>query len=126
MNNLWLHGMLYYKFNGLTYQKFPVDLWEDACSWLRGRQKGTQQAHILDWTIGNMIEYSTLNQSTCPLFGYHYFRNDNFSFNVFKFKPLLPSGRWRLDLEFTDGYMSDVIAAGYAHFTASDYRIEKV
>lgn len=36
---LWIHTVAYYRFNGLTYTKFPVDIWEDACGWLSGKKR---------------------------------------------------------------------------------------
>lgn len=44
----WVHTVYYYRFNKLTYAKFPIDLWENACNWLAKSSK----SYILDWTMG--------------------------------------------------------------------------
>ncbi len=118
-DDVWLHGVLNYKFNGLVYQKFPIDLWEDVCAWLNGKRK----AYILDWTFGRILNFT--NIGTCPFFGYYYVRASNVSMEDFVVEPLLPSGRYRLDLQFMHR-MHDLIpfVKFEIYFSVSDHRLE--
>lgn len=33
------HVVFYYRYNGLVYRKFPVDIQEDMCEWIENRNK---------------------------------------------------------------------------------------
>lgn len=117
-SDIWFHGSLNYKFNGLTYQKFPINLWENICDWMSGKQK----AYILDWTLGRLTKYSNLNHS-CPFNGYYFIRVNNMSMDSFIVEPLLPSGRYRLDLVATEGDRVPLTDMKL-YFSISDHRLE--
>ncbi len=118
-DHAWLHGVFNYKFNGLVYQKFPIDLWEDACAWLSGEKP----AYILQWTFGRVLNYT--NIGTCPFFGYYYLHTKNISMDHFVVEPLLPSGRYRLDIEFMHRMLDPVPMMRFQiYFSVSDYRLE--
>lgn len=122
VHDAWIHGTWYYKFNGLTYNRFPIDLWENLCDWLSGKSK----SYLLDWTIGRAINYSNMNHS-CPYHGYVFLKVDNMSVNNFPFEPetLIPSGRYRVDLDFTEGNRVP-IGNAKLYFSVSDHRLEVV
>lgn len=40
LKQIWMHTRLYYKFNGLVYSKFPVDLRYNICEWQDKRLTG--------------------------------------------------------------------------------------
>lgn len=117
----WLHGVVYYKFNGLVYNKFPIDLWENICDFLAG--KGI--SYFMGWTLGKLMEYSTFNHS-CPFkAGPMLVKADNISIENFPVEPLLPSGRFRVDADFTGGDRVPT-ASFQIFFSVSDHRLEKV
>lgn len=125
LKDLWFHSVLYYKFNGLVYQKFPVDLWENFCEWLAARLAGRPtMMYTLDWTFGTIIHNSNINHS-CPLFGYYALEDKNLSLDDFIVKPLFPSGRYRLDVYFT-GNDRVPLFEGHVYYSISDYRLEKI
>lgn len=116
----WIHGIFYHKFNGLVYQKFPIDLWENLCDWISGKK----QAYILEWTFGRILNYTNFNHP-CPFFGYYYIFANNISIDHFVVEPLLPSGRYRIDVDFmykqTDRLPEN---AFQIYFSVSDHRLE--
>lgn len=126
ISNVWLHGVLYYKFNGLVFSKFPVDLWQDICKWQTERLAGTaNKMNLMNWVLGLAAKHSTLDKCNCPILGYHESKIDNFSTSAFVFEPLIPSGIYRLDLAFTENKRAPLLSA-QIFFSVSDYRIEKI
>lgn len=118
----WLHGSVYHKFNGITWAKFPIDLWEDMCAWISGKRK----AYILDWTFGKILKYTNFNHS-CPFYGYYIIDVKNISMEHFDVEQLLPSGQYRLDLEFTQQQGGgDPYTAFSVYFSVTEYRLEIV
>lgn len=115
----WLHAVVYYKYT--TYRKYPIDLWENVCDWMSGKSK----AYILDWTIGRVRQYTNLNQS-CPLEGAIYLKLNNISIEHFVIEPLMPSGRYRADLNITGPNRRNVLLLSKIFFSISDHRIEQV
>lgn len=125
VNDLWMHFVVYYKFNGLVYQKFPIDLWENFCEWQASRLTGRPTAmYMLDWTLGKVVHKSNLNHP-CPLVGYYVVQSKNTSMDTFIVEPLLPSGRYRLDVYVTENDRVPV-CEGHLYFSISDYRLEKI
>lgn len=102
--------------------KFPIDLWENMCDWISGKRK----AYILDWTFRRILNYTNFNH-TCPFYGYYVIDIKNISTDHFNVEPLLPSGKYRLDVEFTQQQGGGVpFTAFHIYFSVSDYRLEVV
>lgn len=121
MNDVWFHSIFYYKFNGITFQKFPIDLWESMCDWMNG----TGHSYVLDWSFGKILNYSNLNHS-CPVNSI-IIKVANTSMDTFTFEQsFLPSGDYRVDnyLSTTNGGGSFV--KGSLYFSVSDHRLEIV
>lgn len=97
VEDIWLHTVFYYKYNGISFFKFPIDLWENVCSWLNG----TSRSYIMDWTYGRVMNYSNLNHP-CPFIGLAYLKIDNISVANFPLEPLMPSGEYRVDVNITE------------------------
>lgn len=118
-----IHFDFYYKFNGLIYQKFPIDIWEDYCDWMD--QKSVKH-YLLDWFFQRLFKYSNL-QHRCPHIGYKFVKADNISLDdFFSFElSLLPSGRYHLDITFTENDRIPM-ALLQIYFSVSDHRLEKV
>lgn len=113
----YVHTVTYYKYN--TYQKYPIDLREDICGWLNGKSK----SYLLDWTVKRVMNYTNLHP--CPLDGEISIKVNNISLDKFPFEPLLPSGRYRLDINVTEGNENNVIFMIKIFLSVSDHRIEQ-
>lgn len=116
---MWVHTVFYYKY-AYTYQKYAIDLWENMCDWLGKKTK----SYLLDWTIGRAQRYTNINHS-CPYEGVVYLKADNISIKQFPIEPLLPSGRYRMDINITEGNRKTSIFVGKVFFSISDHRIEQ-
>lgn len=119
LNDAWIHGVAYYKLNSLKYQRFAVDLWENPCDWLAGKK-----SRIMDWTFGRVIQYTNINH-LCPYDGQIYLKVDNVSIHNFPMEPLVPAGRFRLDVNVTDGTKKHVLAITHLYISVSDHRVEQ-
>lgn len=119
VKDVWIHGVFYYKYT--QYQKFPIDLWENLCGWL----DGTDKSHFLEWTTRKILKYSNLNHS-CPYDGNVFVRADSYPMqNLLSFESILPSGRFRVEINLTEGYRKRVFFASKLFFAISDNRIEQ-
>lgn len=94
------------------------------CEWLTARLAGKKTLYMLNWTLGRIIDESTLNH-TCPFVGYQVIDVKNISIDAFVVEPLIPSGRYRMKLDFAD---SSRVTFGsvLVFFSISDYRLEKI
>lgn len=119
VKDVWIHGVAYYKYN--HYQKFPIDLWEDLCGWLSGKSK----SYILDWFVKKLLKFSNLNH-TCPYEGTIFVKNNNISYKeIQNFEVFLPSGRFRIDVNLTEGYHGRVFFMMKLYAKVSDHRVEQ-
>lgn len=119
VENMWIHAAPYYRYN--TYQRIANELWENPCAWFAG----TTKSYIMDWTVGRMLKYTNFNH-TCPYSGQVYFKVDNISINAFPLPPIMPSGRYRVDVEVTEKDRRNILASAQFFFSISDHRIEVV
>lgn len=119
--DIWMHTVFYYKFNGITYSKFPIDLWENGCDYLAGKSKNS---YILDWVLPNYLKYTNWNH-TCPYVGLVFCKVASIHGKTLQFKYLIPAGRYYVDFVITDGERAPM-AKIQAFFSVSDHRLEKV
>lgn len=121
MNSIWIHGVFYYKYNAHSYQRFPIDLWEDVCAWL----KGNSHVYFLKWTAENVLSFSNMNH-TCPYNGSLLINIARMPINrIIMLEPFLPSGRYRVDLNATNGFKKPAFMTSKFFFGISDNRIEQ-
>lgn len=120
LHDAWFHAVYYYRFNRMTYQKFPIDLWENICSWIGNKTK----SYILDWTFGKVLQYSNINH-TCPYQGEVFVKVNNISISKFPFEQFLPAGKFRIDINITSGNRKIVFAMTQLFISISDNRIEQ-
>lgn len=118
IENAWINIEPYYKYN--TYTRIAGYIWENICEWFTGKK-----SFILDYTIGSILNYSNFNH-VCPYIGYIYFKTNNISINTFEFPQLVPSGRYRVDFNLTEGDRKRILIHGKLYFSISDHRIEMV
>lgn len=148
LHKLWSHTVVYYKYSSNVYRKFPIDgnvfcfihfqfrlnlmireklnsrtqtipVWEDFCGWFNGSSKN----YFIDQTLGVLQNSSNLNHK-CPFDGYVYIKNDNITFNSFKFEQFIPSGRYRIEANMVEGYRGQWMATMYQYLTVSDVRVD--
>lgn len=100
IDDIWFHIVFYYKFNGIVYNKYPIDVWENFCEFLDGKR---ERKFGLNWLMLKVLKYSNFNHS-CPYKGLIFVKADNISLDDFGFDhSFVPSGRYRVDISFTDG-----------------------
>lgn len=123
MDDAWFHIVVYHKFNGILYNKFPIDLWENLCEYLN---KKREKAFGLNWLLSKLLKYTNLLHP-CPYEGLIFIKADNVSLSeIFPFDySFLPAGAFRIDMAFTDGnrvpFIESKIYGG-----VSDHRIEVI
>lgn len=113
-----VHVSAYYKYNGISYKKFPIDLWEDICGWFDKRSK----SFYMEWVMKDLIQYT--NVKKCPVDGYIYLKANNISVDSF-YLPFMPSGRYRIDVVLTHNDRKTLLGMGRIHLNIPDNRIEK-
>lgn len=119
VDNAWANFDFYYKFNSITYQKFPINLWLNLCEFLKGNRFKT---FGLSWMLGKLMPFS--NMRNCPLQGLQYVTTSNFSMDNFTFKEsLMPSGKYRVDIVITDGDRIELFRF-QIYGSISDHRLE--
>lgn len=118
IHDAWIHTVFNYRYK--TYQKYAIDLWENACSWIKGLGK----SYILDWTVKKLLKNTNYNHP-CPYVGHTYIKINNISMSQFPLEPLMPSGQYRLDFNVTEGNRSHVLFIAKIFFSISDNRIER-
>lgn len=122
MTGAYMHLVAYYKYN--TYRRIAVNHWEDGCGWLNG----TAKSFFLDWTlkrVQNYIGADTNINHPCPYEGYTYLKINNISVDHFPLEPLMPSGRYRLDINITESDKKTSIFSAKLYMSVSDHRIEQ-
>lgn len=95
IHDAWLNVVSYHK--DKTYQKFALEMWGNICDFLSGKSK----SFALEWLIGTVQKYTNLNHS-CPVAGVVTLKIKNISIDKFVLEPLIPVGRYRLDINVTE------------------------
>lgn len=128
IDGIQIHGIVYYRYNGIEYKKFPIDIWEDVCEWLEmrngnGRMK-KKNFFLLEWTIGKILNQSNLNH-LCPYENEVFIRIPRIASNSILVVPqLLPAGKFRIDFSVTQRDRRRIILSGKIFFGISDHRVE--
>lgn len=115
----WLHSVFNFRFNRMTYQKFPIDLWENICDWCNNSAK----SFMMDWSFGRVLQYSNVNHP-CP-YMYVHLKVDNISISHFPIEQFLPAGKFRVDHNITSGDRKKVLVMMHQFLSISDNRIER-
>lgn len=89
VSKLYIHVIVFYKYQ--TYKKFPIDIWEEACGFLNGKQQSYTME--LFQQIDQFIKYN--GKLKCPLIGNLTIEFYNLSVNKqFPLLPILPTGQF--------------------------------
>lgn len=99
IRDLWLNIVFYYKYNGIVYNKFPVDVWENACEFLDGNR---EKKFMMTWLYARLLPFTNFNHS-CPYSNF-IIKADNVSLEkTFSFtESIFPSGRYRVNVMLTE------------------------
>lgn len=129
VQTMFIHVMFYYRYNGIEYKRFPIDIWENICEWRNNYQKQMNliertKHYFLEWTLQKVMEYTNLDQP-CPYIGEIYVKAVNISIERFVIPQFVPSGRYRVDSWLTDGGRKHIFISGKLYFAISDHRIEQ-
>lgn len=83
-----------------------------------------KKSHILDWAVKKVQNFTDFNHP-CPIEGNVFVKTNNISLDNFVMEPLLPSGRYRLDVNFTEGNKARTVMFMAKMFVSvSDHRVE--
>lgn len=118
VKGFWIQGVGYYKYN--YYQKIATEYWDDVCAW-----SGGKNSFILDYFQRIIKKFSNLHRK-CPISGTVYARTNNMSLQELAFPQIIPAGRYRLDVNFTEGDRKTILASIVAYGSISDHRLEVV
>lgn len=120
INRVWLHFVLYRKY--MRYQKYLINLWEDACTFFDG-SKISPMTKVIFWNLqrlGAQVKYK------CP------FSNElmiaHSGLNISQFITFtVPSARYRLDITVSSENKSNNNGGGLVtfqiYFSVSDHRV---
>lgn len=115
----WFHGVIYYKY--YTYQRIATEYWDDACAWIAGKRT----SYILDYMKPLISSYSNFNH-TCPYTGLVIAKADNISVQRFVIPQIVPAGRYKVEVNITEGDRKTSVVGLTMFFSISDHRIEVV
>lgn len=117
--SVFAHFVAYYQFSSNEYRPYLFNLWEDVCATLGG-DNGNIISNILFEKARN---YTNFNHP-CPYMPGQYFAKvDNISVNILNFGQLLPAGRYRVELNVTEGYKGLLLGMSKLYFSISDRRV---
>lgn len=81
--------------------------------------------YFLKWTGENVRNFSNMNHP-CPYSGSAWIDVKRIPLNrLIMLEPLMPSGRYRVDINVTNGYKEQALAMTRLFFGISDTRIEQ-
>lgn len=121
IKEIYIHTVFYYKY--MTYRKFPIDIWEELCGWLDSKRK----SFFLDIALKKVFEFVKHDGNlSCPLIGEYAVRIKTQSTTVLNVPSMVPSGRYRIDVNVTESDRNNVIAITSTYVSNSDNRIEQV
>ena len=115
----WIHAVIYYKYN--TYQKIATEYWDDVCAWV----SGNRFSYYLDFMKPVIRNYSNFNHS-CPYMGRVFGKADNISVQHFIIPQIVPAGRYKIEVNLTEGDQKTSLVGLTMYGSISDHRIEVV
>lgn len=116
-DNIWVHFQAYYRYS--HYQKF-IDHWEDVCDFFKSINKAPMLKMLFDTFLHNKVHFNFELQ--CPVKGTAIVYHPNANMSHFTL-PLIPAGRYRVDLNITKGKNGIQFVFAQIHFKISDLRV---
>lgn len=100
LESAFLHYSVFYQFSTNEFRSFPVNGWEDFCGYMRG-----DAGNIFIKTIYPPFRKFTNLNDSCPIKRpFILFKIQNLTMSYFSPLFMIPSGRYRLDLAFHEGF----------------------
>ena len=119
---IWVHAVFYFKFNGIVYNKFPIDIWENFCDFVDGKR---EKSFYFNWLLSRLQRYTNMNHS-CPYTAIIVKANNVSIDEIFPFdQSVFPSGQYRIDVTLTDEYRVPFANASI-HGSNAEHYLEKV
>lgn len=81
-----------------TEERLLINQWEDVCGFYSGKVPSV----LLNVMMKNVLKYSNMNH-TCPYEGELLFKADRIDANEFPMRNHVPTGRYRVNMTFTNG-----------------------
>lgn len=108
------------QFRYATFQKFPINRWENLCDYLKGKRSEV----LLAVVFSNLQNYTNVNHP-CPYTTNEtiFLKADRYEFDAFTFKYFLPAGDFRLNITYAEGAERNMVCRLQIHFTISDHRV---
>ncbi|KAG4065871.1 hypothetical protein HA402_012549 [Bradysia odoriphaga] len=113
------HYVVYYQFSSNEYRPFLINVWDDFCSFMEGRNN-----IIIGKLIDVFREFTNLNH-TCPYEkGSYFIRFNNFSVSTFNPNQFVPAGKYRLDVVVHEIFEGPPMVKLRLFGSISDHRTE--
>lgn len=84
-----------------------------------------EKLYILDYLRPLAEKYTNMYHS-CPYVGKILMKADNMSIHEFAIPQIVPAGRYRIDLNITEGYFGKTLVDAKIYGSISDHRVEVV
>ena len=117
LKNVQLHATVYYSYNGITFTKFPIDVWESLCDYHKGKWQP-----IIEMFYYNLRPFWNVNHP-CPYSDNITLHIDKYAINDFSVGQILPSGRYRFFANLTEGRKRDFVWSIQLFIEISDHRV---
>ena len=117
LKNVQVHVKADYSYNGITFVKFPVDVWESVCAYHTGKFEP-----VVNTFYSNFMYYWNINHP-CPYEGDITMYAEKYKVNSFLVEQILPSGRYRFYANLTEGRKREMVAAIRISISISDHRV---
>lgn len=114
----WVHFDMYYKYT--TYNRFLINLWEDFCGFWRGSGGSPLSSLALENAMRIGVNFSFKLQ--CPLTGKIMMTHNGLNMSK-AVLPLVPAGRYRLDIAYAEKKGGPAFIAVQYFFSISDLRV---
>lgn len=119
-NELWFQINFYYKYN--TYQKFPIATKVEFCAFFNGAAANPVFQMLVNTLLNLEKELKLGFKLQCPLTGTISVTAEHFNFSHINL-PLLPAGRFRVDVEALEHTNGPSLFILQAYFKISDLRV---
>lgn len=117
-NNIRLHFKMYYRFNGLTYRPFLIDIEADFCAFMLNVLK---RPNIMLANVMEQVRKHSNIDHPCPYTGTVEIQNLTLS-NLFLGGSMLPTGQYRFHSKIYDDKENKTILEPIVFFTVPQSR----
>lgn len=120
LRSFFLHIVVYLQASTNEYRQSGINVWENLCGFFKGAN-----GNILSKIIYDIFRNYTNFNHACPYRpGVYFVKWNKAKVNFLNFGQFLPAGRFRIDINFTDGYKGEVLQIHKTYFSISDHRLD--